>query len=114
MLVARRAADAHLPGVWEFPGGRIRDREDAAAAARRELREETGLAAAEVEPLIVVVHDYPDRTVRLHCFVALDPEGEVAIAGREWAWMALTDLDPAGMPAANRAILRSLARRVRG
>jgi 3-hydroxyacyl-CoA dehydrogenase len=29
------------------------------AAARRELREETGLDAAHLEPLIVFVHDYP-------------------------------------------------------
>jgi 8-oxo-dGTP diphosphatase len=114
VLVARRAPGVHLPGVWEFPGGRLEDGEEPAAAARRELREETGLAAADVEPLVVVEHDYPDRRVRLHCYTAPEPEGEVAIPGREWAWIAVEEFDPAGMPAANQTILRALERRMRG
>lgn len=108
ILVAQRAEESHLGGTWEFPGGKIRDGEDAAEAARRELLEETGLEACDLEPLLVFVHDYPDRTVRLHCFVAREPVGEVEIAGREWAWRLREELDAATMPAANASILRAL------
>jgi 8-oxo-dGTP diphosphatase len=111
ILVARRAEGAHLGGAWEFPGGKILSGEDAAEAARRELVEETGLAADELEPLLVFAHDYPDRTVRLHCFVAREPVGEVAIAGREWAWRLREELRAMTMPAANATILRALDRR---
>jgi 8-oxo-dGTP diphosphatase len=108
VLVARRAEGTHVGGAWEFPGGKIRDGEDAAEAARRELFEETGLEAHELEPLLIFVHDYPDRAVRLHCFVAREPVGAVEIAGREWAWLLREELDAATMPAANASILRAL------
>ena len=108
VLVACRAEGTHLGGTWEFPGGKIRAGEEAADAARRELREETGLEARDLDPLLVFVHDYPDRAVRLHCFVANEPVGEVGITGREWTWLRADELSAAAMPAANASILRAL------
>jgi mutator protein MutT len=114
LLVARRAEGSHLAGTWEFPGGRILPGEDPATAARRELREETGLVAGEMEPLAVVLHDYADRGVRLHCFLAREPAGEVRMDGpREWAWVRHDEIVAATMPAANLPILRALAWRLR-
>ena len=51
VLVGKRPIGGHLPGEWEFPGGRINPGESAETAARRELTEETGLTAADLEPL---------------------------------------------------------------
>jgi 8-oxo-dGTP diphosphatase len=113
-LVARRAPDAHLGGLWEFPGGKIAPGESPIDAARRELAEETGLTAHTLEPLVVVVHDYADRSVRLHGFLARDPEGEVSVeGGREWAWVSGDELPTLEMPVANTAILRALRWRLR-
>ncbi len=108
VLVARRTPDEHLGGLWEFPGGKIRSGEDPSDAAQRELREETGLLGGRLEPLVVVVHDYPDRAVRLHAFVVRDPDGEISIDGRTWEWASRDRLADLEMPAANAAILRAL------
>jgi len=105
VLVARRADDRHLGGTWEFPGGKIEDGEEPEAAARRELREETGLTANDLEPLIVFVHDYPDRRLRFHAFVAREATGE---PGSEWTFMSSSELGKLEMPEANRAIVRAL------
>lgn len=110
VLVARRAIESHLPGLWEFPGGKIEPGEPAEAAARRELVEETGLSAGKTEPLTVFLHSYPERTVRLHVFLVRQAEGDVVSGtGQSWEWVAREDLAGLPMPEANRAILRALS-----
>jgi 8-oxo-dGTP diphosphatase len=114
VLVAKRADEAHLGGTWEFPGGKVEHPEEPADAALRELREETGLAASEAEPLLVFVHDYADRRLRFHAFLVRDPDGEVATDGnRPWAWVETSSLADLPMPDANRAVLRALRWRLR-
>jgi 8-oxo-dGTP diphosphatase len=109
ILVARRDDEAHLGGTWEFPGGKVEPGEEPLAAALRELREETGLAASTAESLLVFVHDYPDRRLRFHAFLVKEAAGEVVIdGGRSWAWAEAASLGDLPMPEANRAILRAL------
>ncbi len=113
LLVTRRAAGSHLECMWEFPGGKVEAGEQPAAAAGRELQEETGLRARDLEPLLVLLHEYPERTVRLHVFLVREPRGELSLdPPREWAWKSLSELSELEMPAANARILRALQWRV--
>lgn len=113
MLVARRAEDVHQGGAWEFPGGKVEEGEEPEAAALRELEEETGLQAKAAEPLLMFVHDYPDRRLRFHVFLVDDPGGEPRVdGGRPYAWADPASLDALGMPEANRAILKALRWRI--
>lgn len=69
VLMQHRGHDAHVePGRWTPPGGHLEPGEDAEHAAHRELREETGLAAA-LTPREIVDHRHPDGgRVRFHVF----------------------------------------------
>lgn len=110
ILVAEREAVVHLGGLWEFPGGKVEPGEEPERAALRELREEAGLEGATAEPLLVLLHAYPDRTVRLHAYLVREPAGEVRVdGGRRWAWLSRAELAALPMPEANAAILRALA-----
>ena len=112
-LVARRAAGLHLAGHWEFPGGRIEPGENPVDAARRELSEETALIATELDPLVVVVHDYAEAPLRFHVFLASDPTGDVTMdVQREHAWLSLEELKSLDMPEANRQMLCALGWRL--
>ena len=111
LLVARRPEGGHLAGRWEFPGGKLEPGEEPAAAARRELEEETGLIARRLEPLVIVVHDYTEMPLRLHVFLAPDTEGN-ACADREWIWRSRAELERLEMPEANRQVLRALKWRI--
>lgn len=114
LLVAQRRADRHLAGLWEFPGGKIEPGEEPAEAARRELSEETGLAAERLEPLALVVHDYAEMPLRFHVFLARQVAGELhAEAERRWRWKSYDAVCALEMPAANRPMLRALRWRMR-
>ena len=43
ILIARRAADQKLAGKWEFPGGKVEDKESPEECLKRELEEEFGI-----------------------------------------------------------------------
>lgn len=69
VLVARRASDAaHLPDLWEFPGGKIEAGETPQEAAIREAREETGLEVEVFGARAVIEWEYAARRVSLHPF----------------------------------------------
>jgi ADP-ribose pyrophosphatase len=62
--------------VWAIPSGNIEPRETAIEAAERELREETGLGAAALRPLIHYFPSYGCSDQRFELFLADDPEPE--------------------------------------
>jgi 8-oxo-dGTP pyrophosphatase MutT (NUDIX family) len=56
-LVARRPEHKRHGGLWEFPGGKVHDGEDHAAAVRRELWEELELETTWVGALLASERD---------------------------------------------------------
>lgn len=76
ILLAQRPAGKHMAGYWEFPGGKFEVGETAEQALARELQEELGVEIAGSEPLIEIVHHYPERSVRLHVRVVHCWDGE--------------------------------------
>lgn len=65
VLVAQRPVGKHLAGRWEFPGGKLNPGEAPLDGLQRELSEELGVKVEAAEPLIRLLHDYPDRRILL-------------------------------------------------
>ncbi len=70
VLIQRRDND-----LWALPGGIVDWGEDVRAAAKRELREETGLEIVKIRRL-VGVYSAPDRDPRMHS-ICIVVEAEV-------------------------------------
>jgi len=108
-LVARRHDQAHLGGLWEFPGGKVGPAESSPAAALRELREECGVEAEVERVLEPFVCEYADRIVRLVCVVCRWTGGEAQPLGsQECQWATLSALRKLQMPAINAEIIREI------
>src|SRR5260221_8706969 len=62
ILLARRPPGKPLAGLWEFPGGKVREGETPEAALCRELAEELGIdvTGACLAPFTFASHRYPE------------------------------------------------------
>ena len=109
VLLARRHAQSHQGGLWEFPGGKVDDGETLEQALRRELAEEIGILVRAHRPLLTVRHDYGDKRVCLDVHEVLQFEGEPrGCEGQPLRWVSCRELDRYPLPAANRPIVERL------
>lgn len=91
-LVNCRPAGVPLAGFWEFPGGKRRPEEAPLAALKRELDEELGIDVLEAVPVFELVHDYPDKRVRLDVWHVLRYGGDaVAREGQPLRWVTVDE-----------------------
>jgi mutator protein MutT len=108
-LVARRRHDAHLPGLWEFPGGKRRESEAPAETATRELREECGVDAVAEHSFEALCCEYADRSVSIAPVVCRWRSGEARPLGNaECRWVSLAELHRLEMPPINAEIVRQI------
>jgi len=109
ILITQRKEDAHLGGLWEFPGGKFEVGENAESALRRELFEELNIKPIKTAPLIELNFDYPEVSVRLYVYEVSRFSGEViAREEQDFKWVAKDELDQYQFPEANKAILSAI------
>lgn len=111
VLVSRRFGHAHLPDLWEFPGGKLEPGEEPAACAIRELWEETAVLAHPERLEERAIHAYEDRVVEIEFHRCAyesgvpSPEGCQAVR-----WVPLDALSAYRFPAASASIVARLER----
>ena len=108
-LIARRKAEAHLGGLWEFPGGKRESGESLEDCLHRELREELGIDVMAPIPFRVIQHAYPEKTVELHFFRCAVRSGEAqALECEEIRWVTPCELSQYEFPPADQPLLKAL------
>jgi 8-oxo-dGTP diphosphatase len=109
VLLTQRSEGKHLPGMWEFPGGKCEAGEAPQDALRRELREELGVEAGSLERLIAVPWHYLEKSIFLDVSRVLDYTGHAhGREGQALRWVSIDELAQVEMPAADRPVVTAL------
>ncbi len=104
LLLAKRPEGKSMAGLWEFPGGKIKEGETPEFALCRELEEELGIETRECcfAPLGFASHSYDDFHLMMPLYVCRMWTGEPKpCEGQELAWVKPNDLSGYEMPPAD-------------
>ncbi len=109
LLLTQRHPEAHLGGLWEFPGGKREPGETFEQCLARELEEELGIEVTVGELIESITHVYPERTVHLRffrcCWKRNEPQ---ALECPAFVWVTREELARYSFPAADARLLERL------
>jgi mutator protein MutT len=111
LLITQRHPEAHLGGLWEFPGGKRNPNETAEQCLVRELQEELGIEVEVGEVFESLTHDYPEKRVRLTFFRCRWKQNEPKPLGcPAFKWITADELKDHEFPAADARVIQRLRR----
>ena len=109
LLITQRHPQAHLGGLWEFPGGKREPDETFEQCLVREIHEELGVEISVGELFESVTHACPGKTVHLKFFVCRLLGGEPQPLGcKAVKWAGKSELEEHEFPAADAKLLGKL------
>ncbi len=109
VLITRRKTEGLLGGLWEFPGGKIKDGESAPAACIREIKEEVNLSVHIDRHLTKVKHAYTHFKIAMEVFCCNYESGRVYLRGPvAFRWIRLNEYKNYPFPKANHKFIPML------
>jgi len=102
LLITRRKLNGLLGGLWEFPGGKLKAKEEAPTACIREIKEETGLTVKTVSHLTTIRHAYTHFKIQMDVFYCIYISGQIDLNGPiDYRWIARKHINNFAFPKAN-------------
>ncbi|MBI2883290.1 MAG: (deoxy)nucleoside triphosphate pyrophosphohydrolase [Candidatus Methylomirabilis oxyfera] len=110
ILIAQRLSNAHLGGLWEFPGGKRQAGESFEACLMREVMEEMGLTITVHEQIFSAEHHDAGRHIWLRFYRCTVLAGEPRPIGCEaFRWVAPAEISAYPFPPADLPLVQQIA-----
>ncbi len=104
VLLAQRPEGKEMAGLWEFPGGKVKDGENPEFALVRELEEELAIETRECcfSPIGFASHAYDKFHLLMPLFACRVWRGSIkSMEGQSFAWVHPKDMYDYPMPEAD-------------
>ena len=105
ILITKRLNKNFLPGLWEFPGGKIEKSETAIQTIIREVKEETNLTVSNPIFLGNIKHKYSHFGVNISLFISIPKSIKSLNLSQEYRWIRMKDILNYPLPKANHKML---------
>ena len=93
-LIANRSFEANSSGLWEFPGGKVEEKETFVSALIREIEEELSLKIQVGDKITSIDLKASDKHISVHYFYALILSGEISLnVHSEFKWVERNQLE---------------------
>lgn len=94
---------------WEFPGGKIEERESKEKAIEREIDEELGIQITVEKQFITVEHQYDHFHITMHSFICTSNNLNIQLREHiDFKWLLVDELLYLDWAAADIPIVRAL------
>jgi len=108
ILVTQRKKDSPHGLLWEFPGGKVKKREEPREALRRELKEELDIET-EVGRILEAIYLSDPYPILLLVYVCRRQKGTFKPLGcKDLRWVSLRELEGLVMPPADDPIRKKI------
>ena len=87
-LIANRSFEENSSGLWEFPGGKVEEKETFVSALIREIEEELSLKIQVGDKITSIDLKASDKHLSVHYFYALILSGQITLnVHSEFKWV---------------------------
>ena len=108
-LIANRSFKANSSGLWEFPGGKVEEKETFVSALIREIEEELSLKIQVGDKITSFDLKASDKHLSVHYFYALILSGQITLnVHSEFKWVERDQLSSFKYIDGDRYVLKHL------
>ena len=109
LLITKRKENGLLGGLWEFPGGKMKDNENPKQAIKREIKEELSIKIKTKDIIAKVEHRYSHFSVSIKAIHCLYDGGDVKLNGpTAYKWIDPINLSKYAFPKASIKLFKSI------
>ena len=108
-LIANRSFEENSSGLWEFPGGKVEEKETFVSALKREIEEELSLKIQVGDKITSIDLKASDEHISVHYFYALILSGKITLnVHSEFKWVERNQLGSFNYIDGDRYVLKHL------